>query len=719
MTTESLNIVRGTNAKPASTDALVEDLLNANLTGELLIGYPVMASPDGRYAIDALLVSPNHGLVCFDLVEGIEPGNLSERQDDAFNKLRARLLAHRELVKHRELQIPITTITYAPAIAEPVGDDDYPLLNRVNVATRVGSLTWDQATGDLYDRALSAIQSISSIRRPTGSRQESTPGSRAARLRSVEDSISTLDRLQSRAVIETVEGVQRIRGLAGSGKTIILALKAAYLHAQHPEWRMAVTFNTRSLKAHFVRLINNFAIEQTGEEPDWDMLRVVNSWGAPGGPDRDGIYHEFCRAHEVDYLDFNAAKGEFGLAGAFEGAVAAALEQVTATRPLYDVILVDEAQDFSPGFLRLCYEILEEPKRLVYAYDELQNLTNAGLPSAEEIFGRTASGAPKVSFENGSPGAGTRDIILEKCYRNSRPVLVTAHGLGFGVYRDAPRESRTGLVQMFAQPDLWTDIGYRVKSGELGLGKDVRLERTADTSPKFLEEHSPVGDLVQFHKFEDQSAQAGWVADRIVEDLTEGELRHSDIIVINTDPITARKKLGVVRKALLERDIPSHVAGVDTNPDVFYRTESITCTGIHRAKGNEAAMVYVINGDECHSSAANLSRVRNRLFTAITRSKAWVRVTGIDPGMTPLIEEFGRVNDANFELAFRYPTPGELEQLTIVHRDMTDAEQKQLEARRKTVSGLVEDLREGRLFPEDLEEADLAALRDLLGENGE
>ena len=32
--------------------------------------------------------------------------------------------------------------------------------------------------------------------------------------------------LQSKAVIETVDGVQRIRGLAGSGKTIVLALKA-------------------------------------------------------------------------------------------------------------------------------------------------------------------------------------------------------------------------------------------------------------------------------------------------------------------------------------------------------------------------------------------------------------------------------------------------------------------------------------------------------------
>lgn len=62
MATAQLNVVRGTNSKPAATDALVEDLLGSDLRGELFVGYPVMASPEGRYAIDALLVSPDVGL---------------------------------------------------------------------------------------------------------------------------------------------------------------------------------------------------------------------------------------------------------------------------------------------------------------------------------------------------------------------------------------------------------------------------------------------------------------------------------------------------------------------------------------------------------------------------------------------------------------------------------------------------------------------------------
>ena len=103
--------------------------------------------------------------------------------------------------------------------------------------------------------------------------------------------------------------------LAGSGKTIVLALKAAYLHAQHPEWRIAVTFNTRSLKGQFRRLINNFFLEQTGEEPDWDNLRIVSAWGAPGSLDRDGIYFEYCKTNGIQYYDFNNAEGHVRVAG--------------------------------------------------------------------------------------------------------------------------------------------------------------------------------------------------------------------------------------------------------------------------------------------------------------------------------------------------------------------------------------------------------------------
>jgi superfamily I DNA and RNA helicase len=227
-------------------------------------------------------------------------------------------------------------------------------------------------------------------------------------------------------------------------------------------------------------------------------------------------------------------------------------------------------------------------------YDELQNLSGESLPSPEEIFGKKPDGTPRVQFHSLDPGRPRTDILLEKCYRNSRPVLVTAHALGFGIYRSPPKEANTGLVQMFDHPGLWEEVGYRVKNGRLEEGAEVVLERTDETSPKFLEEHSQIDDLVQFHKFQSEEDQANWLIKDIQRNLDKDELRHDDIIVINPDPISTRNKVGPIRKMLYEKGINSHLAGVDTDPDIFFQPsdQSITFTGVHRAKGNEAGMVY-------------------------------------------------------------------------------------------------------------------------------
>lgn len=113
--------------------------------------------------------------------------------------------------------------------------------------------------------------------------------------------------------------------------------------------------------------------------------------------------------------------------------------------------------------------------------------------------------------------------------------------------------------------------------------------------------------------------------------LNSDELRYDDIVVINPDPLTTRSRVGRIRRQLLELNINSHLAGVDTDTDIFFQSgvPSITFTGIYRAKGNEAGMVYIINAQDCDTVGGNLGCIRNRLFTAITRSKAWVRVLGI------------------------------------------------------------------------------------------
>ncbi|MDR4470227.1 MAG: ATP-binding domain-containing protein [Nitrospira sp.] len=697
-----INTVWGSTDKPVSSSQLAE-ILSAedDLDGTLYIGYPIIGTPEGSFAIDALLVSPTKGLVLFSVVEGKNLPDYAEIQDEGFNKMQAKLLQHQSLIRKRKLLVDIHTLTFAPAVVQfgVAEDEDHLVCNADNLTTTIDKL--EASDPDIFPALVSVIQAISTLRRGRKKRELHNAHSRGTKIKTLEDSIANLDSRQSAAVVETFEGVQRIRGLAGCGKTIVLALKVAYLHAKHRDWMIGVTFNTRSLKKQFENLITTFVLEQANEEPDWDKIRILNAWGAPGGIERTGIYFEFCRDHGVEYLDFGTAKNRFGSDKAFESACDIALQGVKQFVPKYDAILVDEAQDFAPNFLLLCYEYLKAPKRLVYAYDELQNLGNRSLPPAEDIFGKNADGIPRVVMHPSEVGKPKQDIILNTCYRNSRPVLSTAHALGFGIYR------KNGLVQIFENKNLWFDIGYQESDGEIRDGELVTLTRTPESSPQFLEQHSSLDDLIQFKVFETAEAQTAWLVAEIRRNLTEDELIPDDIVVINPDPLKTKEAVGDARRTLMQMGINSNLAGVTTIADIFTEPGTVTFTGIFRAKGNEAAMVYVINAQDCFSALLprDVARVRNRLFTAITRSKAWVRVLGVGMAMSALKAEFEKAKAEDFALSFRYPTEEERQKMTIVNRDMSKAEQDRSAKRRNNFADIIASLESGESFIEDYPEA--------------
>lgn len=710
-------VIWGSTTKPVASQrlaAMVEQTFPER--GVLYVGYPVLSGSEGVNSVDALWVSPAHGVVIFHLVEGQEIGDYQTIQDDFANNLETRFRPHRALMQGRDLLARPSVVTYAPMGVLPAFNPAYPVTNDENLPQFLQEIGWPHP--ELYESTLSVIQSISSIRRNRRRRTAINLESKGSYLKALEDSIANLDSLQSRAVIETVEGVQRIRGLAGSGKTIILALKAAYLHVQHPDWKIAVTFNTRSLKAQFRRFIETFVFEQTGEAPDWDFLQVVNAWGAPGGPNRTGIYYQYCQANGLEFYDFSGARQRFSSSSAFQGVVEIALTASTTLKPIFDAILVDEAQDFHPSFLRMCYNSLGEKKSLVYAYDELQSLTESSLPPPEEIFGLDATGQPNVVFLPPMRGRPSQDIILEKCYRNSRPVLATAHALGFGIYRDVDAKTGTGLIQMFDRAELWKDVGYEVQAGSLDDDSQVTLARTPESSPTFLEAPGEVDRLVEFRTFESVTEQADWLVSQIEQNLTQDELSYDDIIVINPDPISTVKQVAAPRRLLFERGIQSHVAGVDTSSDIFFKSDdqSIAFTGIFRAKGNEAGMVYVINGQDCYGTAFNTARVRNQLFTAITRSKAWVKILGVGASMAKLEEEFRRVEAHDYQLRFVYPDAETRKHLKVVNRDLTAAEQKKIKGAASDLSRLVTEIGSGRVLLEDLPAEDVEALKKIFGE---
>lgn len=710
----TLDVIRGSTSKPAVSNELVkmvQSLPDAN--GRLIIAYPISGTFSDLKCIDALWVNPDYGVVVFDLIEGTQLGDYQTRQDAIAIQIANQLRQESRLFEQQNFVVPIHAVSFSPDLQlEKQGKEQ---VGNSSVTNSDSFIQYFQelppvpvSVEDWFDLTLSNIGTVSHIRKPRASRRpDLIKNSRKEKLAKLEDTIATLDPTQHKAVLETVEGVQRIRGLAGSGKTIVLALKAAYLHAQNPDWQIGITFLTRSLKSFFRQLVRDFYYRKNGIEPEWKNLHILNAWGAPGSVSRDGIYHRFCVENGLDYMDFNKARREFGLDEAFNGACIQALDQTLTTNitQSYDVLLVDEAQDLPPSFLRLCYESLKKPKRLVYAYDELQNLSDDSVPAPEEIFGKDTNGKPKVTFGDKDPTQPTADLILDRCYRTSYPILVTAHAIGFGIYRDSEPGTSTGLVQMFDDTKLWEDVGYKIVAGQLEGGKNVTLRRTHESSPRYLANHSPPEDLMQFITFKSDEDQAKWLARSIEQNITDDDLDPSDIMVINIDPTNTRQYVGPIRALLKDMKIHSHFAGVDTSPDVFIENgvESVTFTGIHRAKGNEAAMVYIVNADYGLSFTRNLASVRNRLFTAITRSKAWVRVAGVGREMEKLEREYSKLLENDFRLSFCYPREDERRLLRTIHRDMSLGEEERLNENYQKFNEIVIAFEQGDISKEDLD----------------
>ena len=102
----SLAVVRGATDKLVSSTCLI-DLLSKQdaLRGKLFVGFPIIKTGQGPRTIDAVLVSPDRGIVIIDLIEGSSLGDFPQRQDDAANALESRLRLHRALLNRRSLRI--------------------------------------------------------------------------------------------------------------------------------------------------------------------------------------------------------------------------------------------------------------------------------------------------------------------------------------------------------------------------------------------------------------------------------------------------------------------------------------------------------------------------------------------------------------------------------------------------------------------------------------
>ena len=413
-------------------------------------------------------------------------------------------------------------------------------------------------------------------------------------------------------------------------------------------------------------------------------------------------------AHSANVVprDYRYARATYGMSDAFNGICKELHSCVKDNRPepIYDAVLIDEAQDLPNSFFNLINLFTKAPKRIVFAYDELQSLSESTTIPISDFL--------SDNIPEESDGEPTRDIVLPVCYRNTPWALVLAHALGLGIYREE------GLVQFFEDSNILVDVGYEIVSGHLEPGKHVQIKRSPKSYPSYFETLIKKEEAVAFHCFNDGHEQANALAKSIQRNLSEDELEHDDILVILPDALMSKRQAGLVMETLSQFDIPSHMVGVTSSQDIVFEKDSIALVNIYRAKGNEAPMVYVLNSQYCYEGREQI-RKRNILFTAITRSKAWVNIWGYGESMKDLCEEIKKVVECDYVLDFSIPDAKELSALRRIHRDLTPGEKTRIKKAEKGLEQFIEAIESGIMDLETLPVKYRKLLEDIIKKNRE
>jgi len=467
----------------------------------------------------------------------------------------------------------------------------------------------------------------------------------AVLMSALESEIANFDEKQRHIALIDVGGPARIRGLAGSGKTVILAMKAAHLHLNNPEANILFTFYTKSLRATIKSMITKFYRHYSETDPNWRALHIRHGWGGSSVP---GVYSDACRRANRGPLNFTDANR---IAGRGETAFGAACKQLLDTghpKPFYDHVLIDEGQDFPDSFYRLCHALTigdRDKKSIVWAYDELQDILNVKIRQPDELFGRDIDGLPLVDLDRSSihvPPGATNDAVLSKAYRNQRDVLVTAHAMGFGV--------NGTIVQMLESAEHWEDVGYDVLTGALVAGKPVKISRPARNSPIQIAE-APGFPLMKWDCADSLNSEIKAVSEGIRAFVGAG-LAPEEILVISLDDRHAKRYLAGVAEHLAFIGIASNnvIADPYSEPP-FTIAGKVTLSTVYRAKGNEASVVFALGIDAVDVKTRG---GRNKLFTAFTRTKAWLRVSGVGSAAKQTLDELttasGEAPNMNFTM---------------------------------------------------------------------
>ena len=403
-----------------------------------------------------------------------------------------------------------------------------------------------------------------------------------------EDVIQVMDREQERVAEHLGTGYRVLRGVAGSGKTLVLAHRARHLHKHWPNWRILVLCFNRVLANALRTMVEpGKRLEVTNiDRLAYDLAERRGGRAEPGLPAASGG----GRTRRVDGSDFDRR----------------VLQATEVARGLpdsgrFDVVLVDEAQDFDHLRLDLAYAMLKSDRLLpdlarpdrdnfVMAYDVAQNVYHRG---------GARWNPPSVDAQGRTRTARGRSTVFRKNYRNTREILEFAMNFLAG-----SRDWRSASV------DLDDPAALIPPEAAKRFGPHPRLTVCRDLR-----------------------AEAESIASRVTELLTGGVAIHDIAVLYGCAELQQELQQAFSHGGLpyfhvQERDSGGRQTNRDKAVGVRDKVRVSTLTGI---KGLEFSRVFVggVNHVQVHDveAADQFQATKSQLYAAMTRAMDELEIT--------------------------------------------------------------------------------------------
>ena len=415
-------------------------------------------------------------------------------------------------------------------------------------------------------------------------------------------------------------GPRLIRGVAGSGKTIVLANNLArrltrglnddtplFEEIQKRPRLLAVCYN-RTL-APFVRQKIDLAFRQrTGGPMPEDAVEVWHYNRLLWQLSRKGLW----RYQPVELLD------EEGRAKLY----LAELEHVREHQPellgaaSYDAIYVDEGQDFLEDDFRLLKGLCRTPGEgepdLAIFYDDAQNLLGRVRPNWKSLG---------LDVQRG------RSHIMTQCFRSTRPIVETSFNVLYGRFGDSKVGVPTKLfgdVTTLAEKGLIEDKGKRY---------EVRFAVRDGMPPRL----TIASDLREEHRL---------LVERLRWLIEEQRVRPEDVLVLAQTWGRVAGFAKAVESAALPSITEVHVAKTDQDRSLR-RRGCLTLSTVASAKGYDAYCVLLASAHDFPTDVTG----RASFYVGCTRAIEYLEVfahqkSGLVAEMERALGQFDRNTDS-------------------------------------------------------------------------